>query len=86
MNHPPETSLSPGALLLAEVTSGGVMASLLHSLANIPPWLGGALTALFVGAMLRIADPSLREVGERISLRVKRKLGDKPGLEASNDS
>ena len=24
MNHPPETSLSPGALLLAEVTSGGV--------------------------------------------------------------
>ena len=78
MNHPPETSLSPGALLLAEVTSGGVMASLLHSLANIPPWL--------VGAMLRIADPSLREVGERISLRVKRKLGDKPGLEASNDS
>lgn len=85
MNHPPETSLSPSALLLAEVTSGGVMASLLHSLANIPPWLGGALTALFVGAMLRIADPSLREVGERISLRVKIKLGDKPKLEASND-
>jgi hypothetical protein len=73
-NHQP-TSLSPGALLIAEVTSGGVMGSLLHSLANIPPWLGGALTALVVGALLRLADPSLRVMGERISLRFKAKEG-----------
>jgi len=51
------------------------MGSLLHSMANIPPWLGGALTALFVGALLRVADPSLREVGERISFRLRRRLG-----------
>ncbi len=73
--NPHSTTLSPGALLFAEVTSGSVMASLLHSLANIPPWLGGALTALFVGALLRIADPSLREVGERISFRLRKRLG-----------
>lgn len=79
--NPHSTTLSPGALLFAEVTSGSVMASLLHSLANIPPWLGGAMTALVVGALLRVADPSLRDLGERISLRVKKRLGIevKPG-------
>lgn len=66
-------SLSPGALLLAEVTSGGVMASLLHSLANVPPWLGGAMTALVVGAVLRVADPTLRDLGERISIWLKKR-------------
>lgn len=69
MNQHHQT-LSPGALLLAEVTSGGVMASLLHSLAQVPPWLGGAMTALIVGALLRIADPTLRSLGEKLSVRL----------------
>ena len=46
------------------------MASLLHSMAQIPPWLGGAMTALVVGALLRIADPTLRSLGEKLSTRL----------------
>lgn len=76
MNHP-GAPLGPGALLLAEVTSGGLGAVLLHSLAAIPPWLGGAFSALAVGALLRILDPSLRDVGDRISIWFKKRLDRK---------
>lgn len=65
-------SLSPGALLIAEVTSGGVFASLLHSMAAIPPWLGGAMSALVVGALLRVSDQTLREIGDQIAARFKK--------------
>lgn len=64
--------LSPGALLIAEVTSGGVFASLLHSMAAIPPWLGGAMSALVVGALLRVLDSPLREMSEGIAARLRR--------------
>lgn len=64
--------LSPGALLIAEVTSGGVFASLLHSMAAIPPWLGGAMSALVVGALLRVLDSPLREMSEGIAVRLRR--------------
>ncbi len=64
--------LSPGALLIAEVTSGGVFASLLHSMAAIPPWLGGAMSALVVGALLRVLDSSLREMSEGIAARLRK--------------
>lgn len=66
-------ALGPGAILLAEITSGSVVGQLGHALASIPPWLGGAVTALGVGMTLRIADPLLRDVGERLRARFSRR-------------
>jgi hypothetical protein len=74
MTHDPHT-IGPGALLLAEVTSGSVGGHLASALGTIPPWLGGAFTALFVGAALRVADPLLRRIGERLAARFQ---SDKP--------
>lgn len=62
--------LGPGALLFAEVTSGGIGGALWHSLASLPPWIGGAASALIVGALLRLGDPVLRALGERLAARV----------------
>lgn len=69
MNQP-HAPLGPGALLVAEITSGGIGGALWHALASLPPWLGGALSALAVGAVLRVADPTLRTWGERLAARV----------------
>lgn len=62
-----EHAIGAGGLLLAEITSGSAAA---HFLSEIPPWLGGALTALFVGITLRALDPTLRRVGEHLAARV----------------
>lgn len=58
--HPPAHSPQIGAatLLLAELTAGAGGGQLAHALAVIPPWLGGALSALAVGAVLRVLDPA----------------------------
>lgn len=47
-------ALGPGALLLAEVTSGSIGGHLASVLGTIPPWLGGA--ARVVVAMLLDGD------------------------------
>lgn len=64
--HTPHPSPQIGAatLLLAELTAGAGGGQLAHALSVIPPWLGGALSALAVGAVLRIVDPLLRDWGE----------------------
>lgn len=63
-DHP--SQLPPWALLLCEVTAGAGGG---HLLAGIPAWVGGALSALAVGIVLRVLDPTLRRVGERIAAR-----------------
>lgn len=64
IQHDPH--LPAWAILLAEVSVGSGVA---HAVAAIPPWLGGALSALVVGVLLRVLDPSLRRVGERLAAR-----------------
>lgn len=65
MEHP--HILGPGALLVAEITSGGIGGHLLHAAASLPPWLGGGVAAFVVGVSLRVADPVLRAIGEWIA-------------------
>lgn len=63
--HPQHTpQIGAATLLLAELTAGAGGGQLAHALATIPPWLGGALSALVVGAALRVLDPTLRDAGE----------------------
>ena len=38
-----------------------------HALAEIPPWVGGGVSALLVGVALRVLDPTLRRLGERLA-------------------
>jgi len=64
MDHHPH--LPAWALLLAEVSAGAGGG---HLLDGIPAWAGGALSALVVGVVLRVLDPSLRRIGERIAAR-----------------
>lgn len=40
-----------------------------HVLASIPPWVGGGIAALVVGLLLRLADPTLKHLGEKILKR-----------------
>ena len=40
-----------------------------HAVAEIPPWIGGGLSALLVGVLLRLLDPTLRRLGERLAAR-----------------
>lgn len=42
-----------------------------HALAAIPPWVGGGLSALLVGVLLRLLDPMLRDLGEKLRDRKK---------------
>lgn len=61
----------PGAVaLLAEITTGAGGGVLASALGSVPPWLGGALSALVVGLALRLLDPVLRRLGERLAERV----------------
>lgn len=64
-------TLGPGALLFAEITSGGLGGHLFHTVAAMPPWLGGGFTALVVGVTLRVADPVLRAFGEWLATCAK---------------
>ena len=64
MEHQPH--LSPWALLLCEVTAG---VSGGHLLDGVPAWVGGGLSALVVGVTLRVLDPALRRLGERLAAR-----------------
>jgi len=66
--HPPH-ALGGGALLVAEITSGGVGGAL-ATITSLPPWLGGALSALLVGVLLRLADAPLRAASDRLAARV----------------
>lgn len=57
--------LPPWLIFVAEVSTGiGVG----HALTSLPSWVGGGLSALVVGVLLRVLDPSLRRIGERIAL------------------
>jgi hypothetical protein len=67
-------TISGGTLLLAEITSGSVGGHLAHALGAVPPWLGGAVTALLVGVTLRVADATLRDLGERLHARARAAL------------
>lgn len=42
-----------------------------HVLASIPPWVGGGVSALLVGVLLRLLDPTLRVLGEKFRDRRK---------------
>jgi hypothetical protein len=42
-----------------------------HIVAEIPPWVGGGVSALLVGLLLRFLDPSLKVWGERFRDRKK---------------
>lgn len=61
-SHAPQ--IGDSTLMLAQVTAGAGGAQLAHALHTLPPWLGGALSALVVGAVLRVLDPTLRDAGE----------------------
>lgn len=72
MHDTPPHALGWSTLLLAEMLSGSIAGHIGHALASIPPWLGGGMTALGVGVMLRVLDPTLRALGERIHARISR--------------
>lgn len=55
--------LSPWLILVAEV-SAGIGGG--HWLSGVPSWVGGGLSALLVGVVLRVLDPSLRRLGDRL--------------------
>ncbi len=42
-----------------------------HVLTSIPPWVGGGVSALLVGVLLRLLDPVLRDLGEKLRDRKK---------------
>ena len=58
--------LSPWLILVAEV-SAGIGGG--HWLSGVPSWVGGGLSALVVGVLLRVLDPTLRRLGERLAAR-----------------
>lgn len=62
----PHPHLPAWALFIAEVSAGAGGG---HVFAAVPSWLGGALAALVVGVVLRVLDPLLRRVGERLASR-----------------
>lgn len=62
MHH--DHHLPAWTLFVAEALSGSAVA---HFVTNLPPWLGGGLTALFVGVVLRILDAPLKRLSERLS-------------------
>jgi len=61
-----EQHSSPWSFLLLELGVGSVVG---HALTAIPPWIGGAMGALVVGVLLRVLDPSLKRIGERLAAR-----------------
>lgn len=64
----PDHAPHPSAFIfVAEITSGGLAA---HVLSTIPPWLGGAVTALVVGVVLRLGDASMRAASEALRARL----------------
>lgn len=58
--------LPPWLIFVAEV-SAGIGGG--HWLSGVPSWVGGGVSALLVGVTLRLLDPSLRRLGERIASR-----------------
>lgn len=58
--------LPPWLVLLAEV---GVGVGGGHVFDAVPPWVGGGLSALVVGVLLRLLDPTLRRLGDRLAGR-----------------
>lgn len=62
----PPSHLPAWALFVAEVSAGAGGG---HVFAGVPSWVGGALSALVVGVVLRVLDPLLRRVGERLAAR-----------------
>lgn len=56
-------------LLPAEVLVFSLFGHAAHALAAIPPWVGAMVSALVVGILLRVLDPTLRKIGERIANR-----------------
>lgn len=74
MNGHTTHTLGGGAMLVAEVTSGSLGGHVAHTLGAIPPWLGGAVSAVCVGVLLRVADATLRDLGERLHARARAAL------------
>jgi len=54
-------------LLPAEVLVFSLFGQAAHALAAIPAWVGAMVSALVVGVLLRVLDPTLRKIGERIA-------------------
>lgn len=70
MNQHTHHAGTGGLALVAEITTGAGGGALASALGGVPPWLGGALSALVVGLALRLLDPALRRLGERLAERV----------------
>lgn len=62
----PQHQIGESTLMLAQITAGAGGAELAHALHTLPPWIGGAVSALVVGAALRVLDPTLRDLGEAL--------------------
>lgn len=63
MTHPHFTGAE---LFVAEVVSAGFVGHVLHTVAQLPGWVGGIGGGLVVGVLLRLLDPTLKAHGERI--------------------
>lgn len=59
------------ALLPLEMLVFTAFGQAAHVLTSIPPWVGAGVSALFVGVLLRLLDPVLRELGEKLRDRKK---------------
>lgn len=62
--------LSPAVVFLAELAAGAGGATNAHS---IPPLVAGFLSAICAGALLRLADPTLRGWGEDLNAWIRRR-------------
>lgn len=58
--------------LPAELLIFTAMGQITHAIAEIPPWVGGGVAALVVGLLLRLLDPTLKHLGEKILKRGRR--------------
>ena len=57
--------LSPLLLLAVDAGLGGIVSHVAHAVANVPPSITGAATALLFGAVLRFAGPTIDHGGTR---------------------
>jgi len=65
---------TPWTFLLVELGVGGAVGHAAHVAADIPPWIGGAASALVVGVALRLLDSPLKDLSERLRRRVAARL------------
>lgn len=63
-------SLSNTEIFIAEVTGGSFVAHALSAVNHLPSWVTGGLSAVVIGCMLRVLDPTLRALGEKLQKRM----------------